>query len=299
MTGIAEWNHDIPLAFKILISGNPNFCKSSIFKSNEVLAIYSDYEYGIKKLKEFFEKNSNVDLNNEFNRSLEFLCSPQNKGKYFVLECGELMDYHPSELQKKYDELIHEIKNIENSINEWRSKINGKYNYKFDVLSFLKSRKKIKPEEITKEFYSLGVGNWSNLLCYDPFPPKSAPIKHKYETENIIEFVATPEDQFCWFKRIIIDRQYQKAKLISKENFVFEVDLISENRDINDRINFLFNIYPKTSHELTHHFSLLKGYGEQKIWKLSSASMQDKYGKATLRTVDSMIEYAYIENTSG
>jgi hypothetical protein len=49
--GISEWNYDVPVVYKLLLSGNPRLCKSSIWDVPDLIAIVGDYSLGLERLK--------------------------------------------------------------------------------------------------------------------------------------------------------------------------------------------------------------------------------------------------------
>jgi hypothetical protein len=44
MIGLSEWNYNIPIVYKILLSGGPKICKSSIWDIDKKIAIAGFYE---------------------------------------------------------------------------------------------------------------------------------------------------------------------------------------------------------------------------------------------------------------
>ena len=43
VVGISEWNYDIPVAFRLLLSGYPRKCRSVIWDFPDEIAIAGDY----------------------------------------------------------------------------------------------------------------------------------------------------------------------------------------------------------------------------------------------------------------
>ncbi|MGE8224916.1 MAG: hypothetical protein ACN6RK_03925 [Stenotrophomonas sp.] len=56
ITGISEWNYDIPLIYKILMSGNPRIVQSSIWVDAGNIAITSNYDLGVARLSQFLDR---------------------------------------------------------------------------------------------------------------------------------------------------------------------------------------------------------------------------------------------------
>ena len=90
ITGISEWNYDIPLVYKILLSGNPRTCRSLIWKSDDRIALVGDYIAGAEKLLLFCDSIGHPDLLPLAREAGEFLVEARNKNRYFHLECAEV-----------------------------------------------------------------------------------------------------------------------------------------------------------------------------------------------------------------
>ncbi len=155
LRGISEWNYDIPLVFKLLLTGNPFTVKSSIWDSPEKIAIAGDFQQGFDTLNEYLSElpEAAAPLVSE---ARAFLCDSANRRKYFILECTEiytLLDDAPAELNL---ELLQEI--------EVLGSIAG-------VLPIPDVPEASTGDEITtadplQPYYDLGLGNWSNVLYF-------------------------------------------------------------------------------------------------------------------------------------
>src|SRR5579871_3934295 len=62
MTGISEWNYDIPTAFRFLLTGNPRKTTSSIFDVPEQIAIVGDYSFGVERLLSELNNHSGSEV---------------------------------------------------------------------------------------------------------------------------------------------------------------------------------------------------------------------------------------------
>ncbi|MDH5433590.1 MAG: hypothetical protein OEY19_06560 [Gammaproteobacteria bacterium] len=168
--GISEYNYDIPLIFKVLMSGNPTVCHSSIWNTEEKIALIGDYSSGVEKLKSFLEKIDNPEASQLINEALEFINRSENVQEYFILECGEIFEMEDEDMEKQATKLIDEIiNNTDAEIKRILDKI------KADGVpakqSWLSRMIGNKPNEdnkaIQKRLFSLGLGNWSNILYYN------------------------------------------------------------------------------------------------------------------------------------
>ncbi len=126
--GIAEYNYDFPLLFKILCSTAPVPGKSSICNLEEKVAIISDMSGGIEKVKSFLlkmkEEKSALDKGKELVSSeacekiMEFLDKNKflDEGyRYFLLESFELYEME-ADSYKEFEKLtLRDIDEINNT----------------------------------------------------------------------------------------------------------------------------------------------------------------------------------------
>jgi ankyrin repeat protein len=180
MTGLSEWNYDIPLAFKILLSGDPKICHTSIWGLKEKVALIGDFASGVENLKHFLGRIRHPDAKAPIEETLEFLNKTENINTLFVLECAEifvlsgkdenleqrnleLLDHIQNQLDDEIENLLAKLNHIEPPPKQGLfSKIFGKAQTEHD-------------EDPSSRFYALGLGNWSNILYYhfDNTPPQT------------------------------------------------------------------------------------------------------------------------------
>lgn len=93
--GVHEWNYDIPISHLLLMSGRPRAYRSCIW--NAKVAIVADYEAGVDRMLRFMralEASGKLTDLEEFAKALreaeEFLCAPKPRGRFFLLEPGEI-----------------------------------------------------------------------------------------------------------------------------------------------------------------------------------------------------------------
>lgn len=138
MIGISEWNYDIPVSYKLLASGNPRACSSSIWKTEEQIAIVSDYELGVRRLIDFLDQLPARIIQPLRDEALEFLSSPLNRRRFFVLECGEIFEMEGDNIVEQNGMLLQTIQKLQPQLSNSND-----------------------PAK------SLGLGNWSNTLYFD------------------------------------------------------------------------------------------------------------------------------------
>ncbi|HGF4956801.1 hypothetical protein ACEV9O_22595 [Vibrio parahaemolyticus] len=164
---ISEWNYDIPLAFKLLLSGNPMAVKSSIWETPEKIAIAGDFQTGLTALNDYLSRLP-PEAEPLVTETKSFLSKSSNERKYFILESGEIFEMSDSSLEEQNLALLEEIKSISNEINALavpKSVIPEVPQRSFldKLLGRTQEPTKYDPLE---PFYGLGLGNWSNLLYF-------------------------------------------------------------------------------------------------------------------------------------
>ncbi|CAA0104231.1 Uncharacterised protein [BD1-7 clade bacterium] len=164
---IAEWNYDIPLAFKLLLTGNPIAVKSSIWETPERIAIAGEFKSGLNVLQEYLARlpSEAEPLVTEAN---EFLLKASNERKYFILECGEIFDMDEGSLEDRNLSLLQEISSLKPDISKLHVPIAPKIELpKLSLIDRLFGKKQEQEKSDPLEpFYGIGLGNWSNILYF-------------------------------------------------------------------------------------------------------------------------------------
>ena len=173
LIGISEWNYDIPIVFKLLLSGNPKTCLSSIWNHPEKIALIGDYVSGVKNLEGFLSKIDIPSAQDLIAEAMEFLNRPENQNQYFVLECGEIFDMSDTPLIEQNLALLEEIKNIQPEVEQALLSLvpppvaPPKPVGFFSKLFGRPPAPTSSAHDLMKPIYSLGLGNWSNILYFD------------------------------------------------------------------------------------------------------------------------------------
>ncbi|TWT88427.1 hypothetical protein Mal64_19080 [Pseudobythopirellula maris] len=151
--GIAEFNYDIPIAFMLLVSGNPQRCPSSIWASSEAEAIAGDYQIGVQRLLDFLRRVEHPEVNALIESTQAFLADERNKNSYFLLEPCEIFELGEWESDDTFDELLDYISGVDQVAEHVREK-------------FSDAAQGQQTQYANNLLYSLGVSNWSNILYY-------------------------------------------------------------------------------------------------------------------------------------
>ena len=164
---ISEWNYDIPLAFKLLLAGNPMAVKSSIWETPEKIAIAGDFETGLAALNDYLSRLP-PEAETLVAETKSFLTKASNERKYFILECGEIFDMEEGLLEAKNLALIEEIKSIRNEIDALAvpKLIIPEVPERGFLDKLLGRKQETQKHDPLEPFYGLGLGNWSNILYF-------------------------------------------------------------------------------------------------------------------------------------
>jgi hypothetical protein len=172
LRGIAEWNYDVPLVFKLLLSGNPRPCQSSIWEVTEAIAIAGDYGDGVERLTRFLKEIQAPIAQPVIQEALAFLADDSNRNLYFVLESGEIFEMEEEPLAEQNRLLIEEIGTLDAVIKDALLSIEHPQRSEVKKPSFLSKMFGSSPTptdetvDLLKKIHSLGLGAWSNALYF-------------------------------------------------------------------------------------------------------------------------------------
>lgn len=159
LQSIGEWSLDIPLTFQLLLSGAPIPVRSSIWDSQENIALAGEARAGLDRLNAYLAllPSTAAPLVSE---TAEFFSRPDNCRRYFVLECGEIFELRGKNLAAQNMALLEEIRELSSDIAS--IPVPGP-DAPRGLLMRLFSRRSTDPLDY---FYPLGLGNWSHILYY-------------------------------------------------------------------------------------------------------------------------------------
>lgn len=160
--GISEWSYEIPIVFKVLLSGDTEQTRSMIWcECEDNISIVGDMDKGIKKLKDFLSKvECDSNLKEE---AISFLEATENNQKYLVLECGEIHDMLDCNLGEANAKVFNDILNIDIEIEQTLIKLSPPKEKKGFLNSLFGKKEVSNPMPIGR----IGLGEWSNILYFD------------------------------------------------------------------------------------------------------------------------------------
>lgn len=175
--GIGEYNYDIPLIYKILMSGQPQPCFSLIWEEPDPTALIADYTEGLARLSQLLVEITVPIAKPLILQTLQFLNNEENKSQYLFLECGELYYMEDKNPYKQNLEVLRDIESY-STMTDF-SFINEELLEKTAALekTFLEERGLVgqtlddKTQQelnaiLLQPYYDLGLGTWSNVLYY-------------------------------------------------------------------------------------------------------------------------------------
>ncbi len=170
LLGIAEYNYDIPIAFKILLSAKTKRVRSKILKYPFKIALRGDFEKGVERLYAFLDELKNKkyfeeeELENEINATKAFL-EKKEGCKYFQLEATEIYEmdsifwqWNNWKMKKRISKINKEIAEFYVQLDELKREYDKLCNKGADS----EQLSKIKEDMIGK----IGIREWSEYLFY-------------------------------------------------------------------------------------------------------------------------------------
>lgn len=155
--GLSEWNWETPLAFRLLLSGNPRVCRSTIWDLPDEIAIVGDYAQGVEKLRAFLARITLPEAQPLIAEAMAFLDDEANRQAWLVLESGELYDMEDSDMAALNSEMLASIQDVDSEAEA--------------MLTALQAGAQGGPDSAHQSaeeaLAELGLGNWSNVLYFD------------------------------------------------------------------------------------------------------------------------------------
>jgi hypothetical protein len=172
IVGIAEWNWDIPIVFKLLLSGDPKKCSSLIWGVSDEIALVGDYGVGVANMLRFLERVSHPTIATLKGEAEKFLAGENNKNRYFQLECCEIFEMGSESLAEQNDRLLAEIKDLgplmEKAIAELDARMYEETHPPGFFARLFGARTPVRKHDANDLVYALGLGGWTNTLFFDP-----------------------------------------------------------------------------------------------------------------------------------
>ena len=148
---ISEYNYDIPIAYKILVSCKTKRVRSGIFGSPFKIALRGNFEEGVERLYAFLEELKqkglipDAELDEKIEETRSFL--EKHRGcQFFWLEGAEIYEYNGPALFGNL-KMCRQISRIETEIANFYRELDG-----------------VKPDE---RMGMIGIQEWADCLYYE------------------------------------------------------------------------------------------------------------------------------------
>lgn len=115
MRHISTARHDIPFAFKVLLSGNPKAINSPRGGARKSFILMGNRQLGLDHLEAFLHRIDVPQAQQVINHTLSFLNKPEHQNTFIFLDPGEVFDLKQESHTKQVHKLIDEINNIEST----------------------------------------------------------------------------------------------------------------------------------------------------------------------------------------
>ena len=148
---ISEYNYDIPIAYKILVSCKTKRVRSGIFGSPFKIALRGNFEEGVERLYAFLEELKQkglipeAELDEKIEETRSFL-EKQRGCRFFWLEGAEIYEYGGPALFGNL-KMCRQISRIETEIANFYRELDG-----------------VKPDE---RMGMIGIQEWADCLYYE------------------------------------------------------------------------------------------------------------------------------------
>ena len=149
VVGLTEWAYDVPLAQRLLLSGDPTVCPSMIFGIDAEIGIAADFGVGLGALVSFLERIEHPGAAPLVAEALSFLEDPAHQDQLIIAEAGEIFDMDGGDLARAAQVLVTRIREHLDT----------------DAEASLAAIDRVADDTSLRE---LGLGNWSTVLFYDP-----------------------------------------------------------------------------------------------------------------------------------
>ncbi len=150
--GLSEWANDIPLSHKIMVSVDTQYCTSTIWDTDDKIALCGNYNDGFQRLLNFMNRITFEPLKEPIAETISFLSAPENIQEIAVIEPLEIFEFYDEAPTFLTTELMKALGNLDSEID--------------NVLSILNNPSS-DPEDIEETLHYLGLHNWSEILYYD------------------------------------------------------------------------------------------------------------------------------------
>ncbi|ODC03452.1 hypothetical protein BFW38_07715 [Terasakiispira papahanaumokuakeensis] len=168
MIGLCEWQEQVPFTFKLMMSGNPVICTSSIWPEAGKVAIAADVTLGMQALKSFLMQLTGPTAQPLVREAIDFLGISIKSKPYFILEAAELFDREGDSLDVQTQCLLESLQKAPDQVPEVLAAVHAALGQRPGFWARLFKKTPPPPQQSPLEVIrGLGLGRWSNILSHD------------------------------------------------------------------------------------------------------------------------------------
>lgn len=162
VSGLSEWNWDVPLVHELLVSGSGRLVPSTIWDAPAV-AILGDYDQGVANLERLFARlPQDQETQRQIAEARSVLGDPANRGRYLLLEVAEIHVLSATDDENPHPEMLREAQGMVRDTEQ-------------HVDALIRAALDLPPERLQE---LTGSGAWASNLYFEPSgesPPPASP----------------------------------------------------------------------------------------------------------------------------
>ncbi len=165
VSGLSEWNWDVPLVHELLVSGSGRLVPSTIWDA-PAAAILGDYDQGVANLERLFARlPQDRETQRQIAEARSVLGAPENRGRYLLLEVAEIHVLSATDDENPHPEMLREAQGVVRDTEQ-------------QVDALIGAALELPPEKLQE---LTGSGAWASNLYFEPSgevqsPAQAAPV---------------------------------------------------------------------------------------------------------------------------
>ncbi|PPG05436.1 hypothetical protein C5E06_00765 [Pseudoclavibacter sp. RFBI5] len=166
VSGLSEWNWDVPLVHELLVSGSGRLVPSTIWDA-PAAAILGDYDQGVANLERLFARlPQDQETQRQIAEARSVLRDPANRGRYLLLEVAEIHVLSATDDENPHPEMLREAQGMVCDTEQ-------------HVDALIRTALELPPERLQE---LTGSGAWASNLYFEPSgepqpPAQAAPVQ--------------------------------------------------------------------------------------------------------------------------
>ncbi|MBF4458766.1 DUF4870 domain-containing protein [Pseudoclavibacter sp. VKM Ac-2867] len=161
VSGLSEWNWDVPLLHELLVSGSGRLVPSTIWDA-PAAAILGDYDQGVANLERLFARlPQDQETQRQIAEARSVLGDPANRGRYLLLEVAEIHVLSATDDENPHPEMLREAQGMVRDTEQ-------------HVDALIGAALELPPEKLPE---LTGSGAWASSLYFEPSGEQQPPVQ--------------------------------------------------------------------------------------------------------------------------